>query len=74
MKNKSPAINELDIVALLYDYTELGLVTGQVGTVVDKLDAQTVEVEFITLAGESFAITVLPVDHLLVLHYSPVAA
>jgi len=74
MKNKSPAINELDVVALLYDHSDTGLVTGQVGTVVNKLDDQTVEVEFITLEGESFAIAVLPVEHLLVLHYSPVAA
>lgn len=74
MKETNQTIEELDVVALLRDHPGEGLVIGQVGTVVEKLDAETVEVEFINANGECFSQLTLPVDELLVLHYSPVAA
>jgi hypothetical protein len=74
MNTEISQIELLDVVALLCDHPELGVITGHVGTVVECLDAQTVEVEFITENGEPFAQGALPVTDLLVLHYSPVAA
>jgi hypothetical protein len=74
MKNESHAVKELDVVALLREVAEEGLVTGQVGTVVECLDSDTVEVEFVTPEGETVAQVVLPVAELLVLHDSSVSA
>lgn len=74
MKEKQPSIQELDVVALLHNIPEFGLVTGHVGTVVEKFDEDTVEVEFVTPEGETFAQVVLRAEDLLLLHYSPVAA
>lgn len=67
-------IKTLDVVALLRDHPELCVTTGHVGTVVEVLDDKTVEVEFITGNGETYAMGPLPVGDLLVLHYSPSAA
>ena len=73
--NPEPShVEVLDVVALLCDHPELGVITGHVGTVVERLDSYTVEVEFITANGDTFALGALPVTDLLVLHYSPVAA
>jgi hypothetical protein len=74
MKEKQNMIKEMDVVALLHDLPNLGLVTGQVGAVVEKFDEETVEVEFVTPQGDTFAQVVLHAQDLLVLHYSPVAA
>ncbi|MCC5844192.1 MAG: DUF4926 domain-containing protein [Verrucomicrobia bacterium] len=74
MNHAIPSFEILDVVALLCDHPELGVVTGQVGTVVENLDSHTVEVEFITESGATFAQGALPVEELLLLHYSPVAA
>jgi len=74
MNEKLKTIQELDVVALLHDFPNLGLVTGQVGAVVEMFDDERVEVEFVTPQGETFAQAVLRVQDLLVLHYSPVAA
>lgn len=64
----------LDVVALLDDRQGEGVARGQVGTVVEELDEQSVLVEFADDQGHAYA--VLPVERarLLVLHYDPVAA
>ncbi len=64
----------LEVVALTTDAPESGLVAGQVGTVVEALDADTVLVEFVTDEGEPYAVAALPKRRLLVLRYQPVAA
>jgi hypothetical protein len=68
------AINVLDVVALLVDMPEHGLVRGQVGTVVERLDEGALEVEFSDDEGRTYAELALPADALLVLHHRPVAA
>lgn len=60
-----------DVVALLADEPTLGLAKGQVGTVVESLDADTVEVEFADAEGRTFALGPVPVARLLVLRYEP---
>jgi hypothetical protein len=63
------AINVLDVVALLLDVPEHGLVRGQVGTVVEQLDEVVFEVEFSDDEGRSYAELALNADALLVLHH-----
>jgi Domain of unknown function (DUF4926) len=64
----------LDVVALLDDRAAEGLARGQVGTVVETLDDQTVLVEFSDDEGRAFAVTPCPRGSLLVLHYEPEVA
>ena len=66
-------IKELDVVALLDDKPERGLVEGQVGTVVEVLDEGVFEVEFSDNQGKTYAMLALKSDELMVLHYSPAA-
>ncbi len=61
----------LATVALLADVPAAGLVAGQVGTVVEPLDGETVLVEFATDDGEAYAVAALPKDRLLVLRDEP---
>jgi hypothetical protein len=61
----------LDVVALLIDLPVDGLARGQVGTIVDLLDEETVLVEFCDVQGRTYAITPCPRSELLVLHYAP---
>jgi hypothetical protein len=68
------AIALLDTVALLRDAPTLGLLKGQVGAVVEELDAATVIVEFVDSAGETFALATLPRRDLLRLAYEQQAA
>jgi hypothetical protein len=70
--NKATSV--LDVVALLTDRPAEGLARGQVGTVVESLDANTVVVEFSDDAGRAYAVAPCPVSELLVLHYVPQAA
>ena len=67
-------IKMLDVVALLGDLRESGLVTGQVGTVVEILDNGVFEVEFCDNDGRTYATLALRDDQLMALYYSPVAA
>lgn len=60
----------LDVVALLDNLPEHGLVRGQVGTVVELLD-KAYEVEFCDDDGRTYAEIALAADQLLVLHYRP---
>lgn len=46
-------IKVLDTVALLTDIPEKNLSKGQVGTVVEKLDDSTFEIEFSNIKGET---------------------
>ena len=71
MKEK---IKELDVVALIRDYPEKGLVAGQVGTVVELLAPDVFEVEFSDDQGRTYATAALKEKELILLHYSPVAA
>lgn len=64
----------LDIVALLADLPVKGLVRGQVGTVIESLDASTSLVEFCDELGKAHAVAPCPRSALLVLHYATDAA
>jgi Domain of unknown function (DUF4926) len=64
----------LDVVALLSDLPERKLARGQVGTVVELLDKETVLVEFSDDQGRAYAVEPCPRSELLVLHYVPQAA
>jgi hypothetical protein len=64
----------LDVVALLTDLPAQRLSRGQVGTVVERLDRETLLVEFSDDQGRAYAIAPCPRTELLVLHYVPEAA
>ena len=66
--NTTPQL--LDVVALLTDVPEQGLLRGQVGTVVELLDGA-YEVEFSDDEGKTYAELALQSDHLLILHHRP---
>jgi hypothetical protein len=72
MADRLPSIP--DVVALLADVPPAGLARGQVGTVIEELDRDTVLVEFSDDDGRAFAVEPCPRAHLLVLHYVPEAA
>ncbi len=59
----------LDQVAALRPLPQAGLPAGQVGTIVEELDADTVEVEFSNLQGETLALVAIARDDLLVLRH-----
>ena len=67
-------IKELDVVALLRAIPAVGLVEGQVGTVVEKLGESAYEVEFSDDDGKAYAMLALKAEDLIVLHYSRVEA
>ena len=62
----------LDVVALLGDKPEEGLVAGQVGTVVEVLaNGSAFEVEFCDRDGRTYESLGLRPDQLMVLRYDP---
>jgi hypothetical protein len=61
----------LETVALLSDMPAHGLVRGQVGTVVEALDQETLLVEFSDDEGRAYAIASCPRDDLLFLRTVP---
>lgn len=61
----------LDVVALTVDLPHYNLLRGQVGAVVEVLNADTFEVEFSDDKGQTYAQVAVPSSHLLVLHYHP---
>ena len=69
-----PTINVLDVVALLVDLPEHGLVCGQVGTVVETVGRETYEVEFSDDQGRTYAQLALKRDQLMLLHHHPMEA
>ena len=64
-------LKALDVVALLQDRPEEGLVRGQVGTIVEQLGSHTFEVEFSDEEGRTYAQTAIPYDQLMFLRYKP---
>jgi hypothetical protein len=69
---KGPSL--LDVVALLADIPAHRLARGQVGTVIEPFDDDTVLVEFSDDQGRAYAVTPCSRSDLLVLHYVPEAA
>jgi hypothetical protein len=57
----------LNAVALLSDFPEQGLFRGQVGVIVETLDASTAMVEFSDDQGRAYAIAPCSLEALLVL-------
>ena len=68
------AIKVLDVVALLVDLREHGLLRGQVGTVVETLGPESYEVEFNDDQGRTYAQLALQRDQLMALHHQPMEA
>ena len=67
-------IHLFDVVALTVDLPERKLLRGQVGTVVEVLNAEKTvfEVEFSDDHGVTYAMAAVPADQLIVLHYEPI--
>lgn len=65
---------ELDTVALLRDLPGKKLSKGQVGTIVDVLDANTYEVEFTNPKGETIKTLPLKEKDLILLHFDTISA
>lgn len=70
----SPTIKMLDVVALLHDRPEFGLLAGDVGTVVEVLAPDVFEVEFLEESGRTVALENLRRDDLLLLRHRVNAA
>lgn len=66
-----PTLQLLDVVALLVDRPDHGLIRGQVGTVVEVFSNDAVEVEFVDDAGTVYAQLALPAEQLIRLKYKP---
>jgi hypothetical protein len=64
----------LDVVALLVEKPEEGLVVGQVGTVVEVLAPDVYEVEFLDSKGKTLAVTELKRADMLLLKHEPAVA
>ena len=64
----------LDVVALLVDKPDEGLVVGQVGTVVEVLAPDAYEIEFLDSQGKTIAVTELKRFEVLVLKHEPAVA
>ena len=60
-----------DVVALIEDVPNRGLLRGQVGTVVESFGPGAFEVEFVDNDGRTYATLPLRASQLLVLHYQP---
>ncbi len=65
-------IQLLDVVALTEDIPSRHLNRGQVGTVVECLDANHFEIEFSDNHGRTYAQLAVSADKLMVLHHQPV--
>lgn len=64
----------LDVVAVLKDLPEIHLSQGQVGTVVEELDKDTVLVEFADLNGVAYRIEPVNRGSLIPLKHTPAKA
>jgi len=67
MKNEKMKL--FDTVAILKDYPERKVITGQVGTIVEILEEGVFEVEFANKNGETISEFALMEDELMLLHY-----
>ncbi len=65
-------IQLLDVVALLSDRQDLGLVRGQMGTVVEVYEPEVFEVEFNDVHGTPYASKVLSASELMLLRHEPI--
>ena len=74
MQNNSKTPSLLDLVALLTDIPSRQLIRGQVGTVIEQLDQDTLLVEFSDDQGSACTIASCTPDDLLVLHHVREAA
>jgi hypothetical protein len=63
-------LKSLDVVALTEDLPERGLLRGQVGTVVEELGGDTLEVEFADDAGRPYLIVPVAGRQLIRLRYT----
>jgi len=63
-----PPTQVLDTVALVADLPELGLLAGEVGSVVERLGGDVFEVEFVNEAGRTYGLHTLEAWQLLRLH------
>lgn len=61
----------LSVVALTEDLSAKGLLRGQVGTVVERLEPGVYEVEFSDDAGKTYASVAVPSSLLMQLHHEP---
>jgi hypothetical protein len=61
----------LSEVAVLRDMPEMGLVRGQVGTIVELLAPSVAEVEFSDDQGRAYAMAALRSEELIRLHHRP---
>ena len=64
-------IKLLDVVALMEDLPEQGLLHGQVGTVVEELAPHVFEVEFCDDEGRTYAMLEARAEQLLALRFHP---
>jgi hypothetical protein len=71
---KESRVELLTAVALLRDLPDLGLVRGQVGTVVEAPDGRTALVEFCDDQGRAYVLAACPHEALLSLRTTPLAA
>jgi Domain of unknown function (DUF4926) len=74
MGGMSQIIQLHDVVALLVDLPERGLVRGQVGTIVESLAPNVYEVEFSDDKGRAYATLALRSDQFMLLRYHTAAA
>ncbi len=63
-----------DVVALLDDLPAKNLSKGQVGTIIEELDAENVFVEFSDVNGRTYAQEPLHISKLMELKHAPVLA
>ncbi|MEY9461575.1 hypothetical protein ABH973_001988 [Bradyrhizobium ottawaense] len=73
-KKEDRAPRALDVVALLANLPEHRLARGNVGTIVEEFDDETVLVEFSDDDGRPYAVAPCLRSELLLLHYVPEAA
>jgi Domain of unknown function (DUF4926) len=71
-KDETPSV--LDVVALLTRLPAQQLARGQVGTIVEELDDNTLLVKFSDDQGRAYSVVPCSQADLLVLHYVPEAA
>jgi hypothetical protein len=71
MKNK---MELLDVVALTVDLPDMGVYSGQVGTIVEYLAPGVYEVESSDNDGQTYAMLPLREDQVLLLKHEPVIA
>jgi hypothetical protein len=64
----------LEVVALLIDLADIGLVKGQVGTIIEVLDNHVVEVEFADKKGKTLTTLPINIKDLMLLHFETVKA